>query len=238
MNPPDREPVPGASSPAGVQPNPRRKPLLWTLVAGAAVVAVAAMVLGSLVLYRNVQAAGSSARPAVCFVEGSREATMDRKGDGEPIVTIPLTAGWEKMPPDTLRQRGMPPDVRGGIVNTGIAENGQTPTIVVIVKSSTDRSRTNDEINDLSVQRIAETDSITRQSKATLCGNTVYQVDAVTQIPGELFLHKTYLVVLTDHGDTRWAVNLMMQTTDPDNPQYIAQRDALLRGFRVEMPKD
>jgi hypothetical protein len=46
-----------------------------------------------------------------------------------------------------------------------------------------------------------------------------------------------YLSVITQQNDTRWGVNLAIKTTNPDNPKYLAERDALLKGFRVELPK-
>jgi len=43
-----------------------------------------------------------------------------------------------------------------------------------------------------------------------------------------------FTVVRTDA--TIWGVDAAMVTTEPDNPQYITQRDALVKGFRVEPP--
>lgn len=206
-------------------------------VAAAALAGALVLAGVGFVAYRHLQSRDS----AYCSVAGARVATMNKKLDGEPSVSIPLTDGWEQITPEDFQKAesaGLARDVRAGFFNDGIRENDVTPDIVVTVKTTSDLSNTPDEIHELSIRDIAKKATITNQSQSTVCGNTMYRIDSIRRgSPGEHPMHHMYLSVITQQNDTRWGVNLAIKTTNPDNPKYLAERDALLKGFRVELPK-
>lgn len=211
--------------------------------------AVALALVGALVLGGGGYAAyhhflGNGAGSNACSADGDRDVTVSKKSLDEPTVVIPLVEGWEPLSPEMMQKADsvldMPPPtgINDAVLNNKIRENEFTPTIMVSVNTMPDRGLTDAEINASENRELATSHTINNTDTLTTCGTTVYQADSTTPgFPGHPPIHFTDLFAIQRNGDTIWGVDVVMMTTNPENPEYIAQRDALLEGLRVELPE-
>ena len=205
--------------------------------------------MGALVLGGGGSAAyhhflGNGAGSNACSADGDRDVTVSRKSLDEPTVVIPTTAGWGKLSPNRIRELEstgleLSPRTRDVFLNNGIRENNFTPNIVVSAGPIPNRGLTDEAINDHENRDLAKTETITDTSTLSICGNTVFRTESSLPGPaGELPRHHTDLFAIQRNGDSIWAVDVSILTTNPENPEFIAQRDALLEGLRVELPEN
>jgi|688.fasta_scaffold282806_2 hypothetical protein len=178
-----------------------------------------------------------------CSVEGATTTKLDRKSDSEPTISVPLTKGWVGVDQATLStgpSELTSPYLRGVIVNTGIKERDFSPNVVVTLEKSNAASSQEANEQAINTGRQAVGATITAESTHQVCGNTVYQsdfappnwlrnADTANIQTGSWFITT---VAAADGG--LWLATATLQTRNPENPDYIAERDALQDGFRME----
>lgn len=215
-------------------PKPKRGMVILAVSAAAAVLAA-----GGFFAYHHVR----SAAAGPCPVTGARPLTMKKKTTTDPTITIPATAGWELIDRSDLGRYSKELDsplFRGVVANTGITENEFTPNIVVTQQKVTDKSLTVDDVSKRENKKIIQAfGTIDAMSAKSVCGNPVYRTDFSgldVQTDGGT-QSGTELLTVTDAQDgDRWMVTVTLQTRNPSNPEYVAERDALVTGFHVGDP--
>ena len=175
----------------------------------------------------------------MCSVAGADTLIMDRRKNNEPEITIPSFPGWLKI------NRGVLPGTdsifnsaftRGVVVNVGLTENKFPPNIIVTLDSYPDVEMSPEEISNLEDKKLGKISRILNRTSEEVCGNRVFVTEfsdlrtSITSAPRS----GTLLLTVVDAPDgTRWASTATIQTSNPENPDYITQRGALLDGFHM-----
>jgi hypothetical protein len=174
-----------------------------------------------------------------CSVEGATTAKLDRKSDSEPTISVPLTKGWVGVDQATLStgpSELTSPYLRGVIINTGIKERDFSPNVAVTLEkvNATSSQEANEQAINTGRQAVGAT--ITAESTHQVCGNTVYQSDfAGVRAPDGNTQTGSWFITTVEAADGGlWLATATLQTRNPENPDYIAERDALQDGFRME----
>ena len=205
-----------------------------------AALAAVALVGGGAFAYHHFYGRGASA--VSCTVAGAPTLAFDRKSDSEPTVTIPARSGWVTMRPDQIpgaSAAASDPSIHGIVVNKGIQANGFVPNVVVTLDRHSGQSPTPEMINDLEDQHLARTTTIVNRTSQISCGETVFATDFIgldTSGDGRTQAGSSLLTTADAPDGSRWVATATIQTRDAGNPEYIAQRDALVRGFHVAFP--
>ena len=223
---------PGAPWPPAQPPKPR-----WGKVVAATVAGALALGGGAFAAHQHLR----SSDAAACSVEGARNVEVDSRYRSEPIVTVPLRSGWDRMEPGDVPnapEGAESPSIRGLFVNTGIRDNGFAPNIVVTLDRSSAAS--GQEANDKAIADArASVGSVKDQSSSVACGNTLYRTD-FADVPGPDGKTQTgtwFIAVAESPDGDMWLACATIQTRNPNDPEYIAARDALLEGFQIQFPK-
>lgn len=233
--PPGLPPRPGVYEAGGhpAAPAPATGRPWWRKMLPIIAIAVVAAVAGAFLIYRHVQGGGE------CLVDGARFVTPATEALNEPAIHVPLTEGWTEFPGDFKTEAWLGDrrkTMRAYIINSGIRQDNYTPDIAVQVYD--DQKSPEDLIN--RVFRGSEDITFTNRSSETVCGQTLYSADFVqadTFGRGPRPIIGTSVAVVVDGSDTtRWVAFASIATKYPDNPQYVAERDALLKGFHVTAP--
>jgi hypothetical protein len=193
-------------------------------------------------IYRHVHRDGAPApgvssalptaeRPA-CPVPGASVVIMPKKSAAEPTIELPLVPGWvtrDINDPDfaddpTMRGYVDNPSIPGGDSFMDVTLQATAVTAEATAKDLLSRART-------MFPTVAE-------SSATVCGQTVYRVDSTGYNPdGKGDRSGTTVFSVVDGADgSRWLASAFLKTRHPDEPAYIAQRDALVAGFHPHFP--
>lgn len=214
--------------------SPAPKPMRGIAILAVSL-AAAMLAAGGFFAYHHFQ--DTDAGP--CSVKGARPLTMKKKTDADPTITIPATAGWELIDRGDLGRHSKELDsplFRGVIANTDITENGFTPNIVVTQQKVTDKSLTVDDISKMENSKLQAVGTIDATSTRAVCGNPVYRTDfSSLDVQTDSGRQSgTELLTVTDaQGGDRWMITVTLQTRNPSNPEYLAERDALVTGFHV-----
>lgn len=219
---------PGTYPGAPLPPAPKSK--RW--IPAVALTAAAALAGSGYAIYQDRHASS-----AACSAGSADTVKLDRKGESEPTISIPVTAGWKTVGRDATGPSAAldSPYIRGMVINTGIKEQDFNPNIVVTLEKS--NATSSQEANDQALTTARRTvGAITGQSSHTVCGNTVYQSD-FSGVPGPDGKTQTgsWFITTVEAADGGlWLATATLQTRNPENPDYIAERDALQDGFRME----
>lgn len=179
---------------------------------------------------------------STCPVDGAETLTMTKNSSAEPAIHIPVLPGWEEHDfrnDPTMNKTVAFPYLRGVIANPDLREDDYTPGIEAILEKDTDLTSSREAIADTVVEGLKTTASSVKLSTETICGTSIYRADfAGIKIDGKVATESgTNLFAVTDVRDgARWVVGVKLATANPDNPDYIAERDALLKGFHVSLP--
>ena len=130
--------------------------------------------------------------------------------------------------------------LRGVVANTDIRAGGSTPSFEVdlIPVRPEDLGKSDKEIAKLILPGAVKGGEVDTGSTATVCSAALYRADFSRQPdPGGKDVSGTVVFSFPTADDgTRWAAVANLTATDPTNPAYIAQRDALARGFHATLP--
>ena len=239
--------------------DPKRRPLVWTIGAGAALVVIVAIILGFTLIGRGSPggAGGPVASPSpagnpsgpenhsACPVDGADTYfTAPKRDNTEPTFVMPLMPGWNQ--PDWLKSSDLPGNAVTDILRATIFNTAMLATdasIVVSVKPTHDPGNV---VADWMFNPAARTNpisgypygTITHRSSETRCGSTVYWADYTgLDFAGSSPRPGTAMVTVADGSDgRRWVGMVQIAAAHPENTAIIAQRDALLKGFYASSP--
>ena len=191
----------------------------------AAVLAGAVMVGGGAYgAHRYLDAPGARKCAAAA---GLKYTAMKPKSDGEPVVSVPLAAGWSQFPLSSFPQ-ATNPSIRGVIASEALRDKGFTPNAVMTLDKVAADDVTTDELLDREVNGIASVGTVNEKTPGTVCGFPAVRVEVTGQQNVS-----AVAVVLTDPRDVRWIATATIQTRNPFAPNYVAERDALLDGLTI-----
>ena len=242
-------PAPGATPaefPPGYPPPPAAQPSRWRWLRFAAI-GVAALIGASITTYHSahrasdtqpsITTAPDSADQAGCPQKGAAVLALPKKSDAEPTIFLPLAPGWTDLPNTKPADPAGTSSVRAYIANEAIRADGFTPFIQVDLTRTT-ATDPGSAIADDAYAKAGAIMTVSNRSVGTVCGATVYRADISDYNPdgkGPQSGASVFTVVDGTNG-TRWIAAASIKTTKPDNPTYIAQRDALLAGFHAGFP--
>jgi hypothetical protein len=207
----------------------------------AIAIVTALAIVGTFSLYRgdhpgqqSSQAAAGGAGRGDCEVPGARLVTLQKKTPQEPTVQVPLAPGWTEL--DFTKEGWLGKrltGMRGFFANLSIRQDDYTPDLSINVYAGADPP-------EVVVKRVFDTvteNTVTNRVTEEVCGTTLYRADFSAPDhfrPGTQPAIGTTAVEILEGTDGLWyAVQANISTKHPDNPSYIAQRDALLKGLRV-----
>lgn len=223
-------PFPATPPPSPPVPQLRKRGL--KVLAGS--VAAAVLAGGSVLAYRHIQ--GSAADQGPCPVTGARPLMMAKMDPAEPTIVVPATEGWDRMQrsdfPASAEQLDSPL-IRGIVVNRDLAANGFAPNAVVTLEKYTDGS-TVGEIAQQEAAQLRQMGTVTGPMPARVCGQDGFRTD-IAGLNGGKVTSTEVLTTAEGQDGVRWVAVVTLQTTEPDNPGFVAQRDALLQGLRLEV---
>ncbi len=152
--------------------------------------------------------------------------TLDPKADDEPKLELPTPSGWE------YSSKMNSPLIRGLVANTGLRANNFTPNAVVTLEDLTGKVSNAQQGIDAELAGATKSGlTIDSRTPGTVCG---HQSTTVTYaIQGRA---ATGLIVVATDGQKVWAATLTVQTSEPDNPAYIADKQTILNNFRLVLP--
>lgn len=154
--------------------------------------------------------------------------------DQEPRLRIPQPQGWErttKLDSETIRF---------ALRNESLTDQGFTPNAVVTLqKVSTDVGKPQQILDAQDKQLVAKLKVKDLKSTPTqVCGSpaqsTSYTAPAMGKIPAR---NAASLAVVYQAGDVNYVTTVTVQTIKPDNPTYVTDSAAILKGFQILPPK-
>ncbi|ULN54781.1 LpqN/LpqT family lipoprotein [Mycolicibacillus parakoreensis] len=151
---------------------------------------------------------------------------LEPHSPAEPRLALPQPPGW------TFTTRLNSEVIRGSLINTALRANGFAPNAVVTLENLTGTAANPEQA--LALERDGIVDSIgpvATETPGTLCG---YPALTVTyRMQGRPVT--AVAVAGADAHQRIWAATVSMQTTEPDNPDYVAAKTAILDGFRFTL---
>ncbi|WP_409428511.1 LpqN/LpqT family lipoprotein [Mycobacterium sp. SMC-11] len=158
---------------------------------------------------------------------GEGSITLAPRDIDEPTITLPRPPGWEFLPSNES------PPVRGVLYNQELRRHGFTPNAVVTLEDLTGQVG-------LPAQALAKE----RAAVTTVIGELDSDIaGTVSGFPSRTITYNlqgrpaTGLLIAVQNTKARiWAITVTLQTTDADNPHYIAAKQALLDSVEVRLP--
>jgi hypothetical protein len=144
----------------------------------------------------------------------------------EPTLAIPQPQGWER---STDLDSAL---IRGVIANVGLRADDFTPNAVATLEDTTGKVQTAQQAVDAEVAGVEQSGiAMESQTPGTICGQSSKTVNYTLQNRPV-----TALIVAAEHEQKIWAAVLTVQTSAPENPTYIADKQTILSGFRLSWP--
>ncbi len=158
---------------------------------------------------------------------------LPKKTADEPTVFLPLHPDWTEQPV-TPGSSEDTPNLRGLYSNESIRDNNFTPVIQVDMVPTTSTDSPSAIADDLFTKARAMM-KVSNETTDTVCGNAVYQADTSGYNPdGKGDRSGTSLLTVVEgEAGTRWVAIASIKTRDPDQRDYLIEREALVRGFRA-----
>lgn len=160
---------------------------------------------------------------AGCTASNVPMTPLDPKADDEPKLELPTPAGWK------YSSEMNSPLIRGLVANVGLRANNFTPNAVVTLEDLTGKVSNAQEGIDAELAGATKSGlTIDSRTPGTLCG---HQSTTVTySLQGRA---ATGLIVVATDAQKVWAATVTVQTSEPDNPTYIADKQTILDNFRI-----
>lgn len=241
---PPAPPAGAVAYPDGWPPAPPDRQSRWRKVLPAIAIVTVSAIVGAYSIYRNDHpkpqgpqtSAIGEASQGDCEVPGAGLVTLQKKTPREPTVQVPLTTGWTEL--DFRKETWLGKrltGMRGFFANTSIRQDNYTPDLSVNVYAGTDPP-------EVVLKKVFDSpteNTITNRVTEAGCGTTLYRADFSAPDhfrPGTQPALGTTVVEILDGTAGHWyVVEANISTKHPENPSYIAQRDALLKGLRVSL---
>jgi probable lipoprotein LpqN len=144
----------------------------------------------------------------------------------EPTLAIPQPQGWER---STDLDSAL---IRGVIANVGLRANGFTPNAVATLEDTTGKVQTAQQAVDAEAAGVEQGGvAVESQTPGTICGQSSKTINYTLQNRPV-----TAVIVAAEHEQKIWAAVLTVQTSEPENPKYIADKQTILNGFQFSWP--
>jgi hypothetical protein len=206
--------------------------LLCTTVAAAALFAAPGctrLVTGS----PTLNASAPESNGTACQSVSAPMTSIESHSAAEPQLKIPQPPGWQRA---SMLDSEI---IRFTMGNKALSARNFMPTAVVTLESIPDGHADSQTIFDQErgalVERLGATGL--RISETTLCGDKAelvnYDAPSMGKIPPRKA--KTLLVTAAFIGNT-YVATVTVQATDPTNPSYARDSDAILTGFQISPP--
>lgn len=152
--------------------------------------------------------------------------TLDPKAPGEPTLALPTPSGWANSASMDS------PVIRGLVANKALRADDFTPNAVVTLEDLTGKVANAQQGIDAEIAGAAQNGiAVASRTPGTVCGHPS------TTITYTLRGHAvTALVTAAADGHKVWAATLTVQTSEPDNPAYIADKQTILDNFQFILP--
>jgi hypothetical protein len=224
--------------PSGSPPPPAAEPSRWRGLRYAGFGLAALVGVAAVPVYQSNHRTSEappviSAAPQAGTVDCAGMPALPKKAPDEPTVYLPLNPGWtaQAVTPGSSEDT---PNLRGFYSNNMIRDNDFTPVIQVdlIPTNSTD-SLSAIAADVLNKARTMMT--VSNENTAKVCDSGVYRADTSDYNPdGKGDRSGTSLITVVDgKAGARWVAVATIKTRDPDQPDYLSQREALIRGFHA-----
>jgi hypothetical protein len=181
-----------------------------------------------------VQGAGAAGtKSTICKQVSAPMTSIPARAAGEPQLRIPQPPGWQrtKMLDSAI--------IRFAMGNKDLAANDFVPTAVVTLESAPGATQDQQKIFDQERATLADRLGVTNMqtTDTTLCGHKAelvnYDAPTMGRIPPRKA--KTLIVVSALSGST-YVATVTVQATDPDDPTYASDTQAILTGFQMLPP--
>ena len=154
--------------------------------------------------------------------------------DQEPRLRLPQPPGWERT--TKLDSEA----IRFAIRSPSLASDGFTPNAVVtlqrvtadagkwqqILDAQNDQLKTKLKVKDMTI------------TPAQVCGAPAQSTDYMAPAMGKIPARKAVsLATVYQAGDVNYIATVTVQTIKPDNPTYVTDSAAIIKGFQLLPPK-
>ncbi|MEX3759171.1 LpqN/LpqT family lipoprotein [Mycobacteroides abscessus] len=164
----------------------------------------------------------TAATAAGCAASDVHRVMLDTKAAEEPKLALPTPAGWEY----TAAMNS--PMIRGTVTNIGLRANDFTPNAVVTLEDLTGKVTSAQQGIDAEITGVEQGGmAVQSRTAGTVCGHPSSTITYTLQNRPV-----TALITAAEDGAKTWAAIVTIQTTDPDNPAYVASKQAILDGFQ------
>ncbi len=124
--------------------------------------------------------------------------------------------------------------VRAAIVNTELRANDFSPNAVVTLEDLTGKVPSVQQGVDAEIAAVEQGGmAVTSRTAGTVCG---YPSNTITYTLKNRPV--TALIVVAEHERKIWAAVVTVQTTEPDNPRYAADKEKIMGGFQISWPNN
>lgn len=168
----------------------------------------------------------SAASPEGCAASDVQRVTLDAKAADEPELGVPTPEGWE------YTSAMNSPMIRGTVANVGLRANDFTPNAVVTLEDLTGKVASAQQGIEAEIAGVEQGGMpVQSRTAGTVCGHPSSTITYTLQKRPV-----TALITAAQDGFKIWAAVLTIQTTDPNNPAYVAGKKAILDGFQFAVP--
>ena len=207
--------------------------LLCTTVAAAALFAVPGctrVVTGKPILDASAPASNGTE----CQAVSAPMSSIDSHAAAEPQLKIPQPSGWQRV---SMLDSAI---IRFTMGDKALTARNFMPTAVVTLESipggDADSQTIFDQERTALVERLGATGL--HISETMLCGDKAELVDYDAPPLGKIPSRKAKtLLVTAPFGGTTYVATVTVQSTDPTNPSYARDSDAILTGFQILPPE-
>lgn len=141
----------------------------------------------------------------------------------EPTLSIPIPSGWQESDKHNSTL------IRGAILAPGLRANDFTPNAVVTLADVTQDSDTPQKAIETETQGLATKVTIESQTSGTRCGFPAKTINY--KVEGR---PATSLIIAAKDDKGRvWVSTVAIQTTDPNNPDYVQAKQLIIGGYKV-----
>jgi len=155
---------------------------------------------------------------------------LNKQAPEEPTLALPQPPGWIF---DTELHSQL---IRAAMVDPALEANDFSPNVAVTLENVTGRVSTPQQALDAEVAGVVEmlATSIDTRTPGTVCG---YPSTTITYTIYNNYAATGLIIAAQDSRNRIWAATVDMKTTQPDNPDYINAKRAILNSFQFSLPQ-
>jgi hypothetical protein len=164
-----------------------------------------------------------------CAASRAPLVRLPAKADREPAIAVPQPAGWIFVKlPDPVE-----PTRRAALVNAGLQSHGFNPSALVTLVDVTTETNSAEQALAAEQGGVAQAAGhIDDQVPGTVCGQP--SVTLTYTVDGRQDTQR--IVAAKDLMEYVWVASVHVQSADPDNPDYVRDKQAILDGFQFTVP--